>query len=103
MARNVDLTGKLGIGEKPTITIGDAVLTVNDSATNVLQILAKIEDGMGAKEVKEVSDMLFDKQGKKDLERLDLSFTALSEVVSTAIDLVMGRAEGEAETQATTS
>lgn len=107
MGRNVDLTGKLGLEGKPTITVKGKVLAVNDRAANMLQVMEAIGDdpgSMGIGTVLEVSRLVFDAKGQRALESLDLSFQDYAEVVSTAIGLIIGgSAEGEAETRATTS
>lgn len=105
MARNVDLTGKLGLAPKPTITIGSETLTVDDSAQNVLQIMSLISDGgIDAGTAAKVADMLFDKPSRKALDAMKLNFDDFTTVISAAINLVAGTEEpkGEAETLATT-
>lgn len=103
MARNIDLTGKLGFEEKPTVTVGETVLTVDNSAANVLRLMELIgEGGMGVKEVLEASRLIFEAKSAKALEKMGLSFADYATVVTAAIDLVMGDDGGNAETPATT-
>ena len=102
MARNVDLTGKLGLGEKPTITIGDTVLMVNDSARNMLQVMKMVKDGIGYDAVADAAALVFDPKSRKALDKLDLSMSDFTEVVSTAVDLIVGGDSGNAGTPATT-
>lgn len=102
MARNVDLTGKLGLGGKPTVTIGKDVLTVNDGAQNLLLVLEKVDGGMGVREVMEAASLVFEKKSAERLKKMDLSFNDYATVVNAAIDLIIGGgSEGEAETPAT--
>lgn len=104
MARKVvDLTGKLGLGEKPQIVVGDVTLTVNDSARDVLQVLSLTQD-MTPANVLKACDLLFDKDSRKALNGLDLSMGAMVKVMETAIGLIMGEDGdgGNAETPATT-
>ena len=102
MGRNVDLTGKLGMGEKPTITIGETVLTVNDSASNMLLVLDKISDGIDARDALDVAGLLFDAKSGKQLAKLDLNLDDYMTVIEAAVDLVMGGDGGNGGTPATT-
>lgn len=99
----VDLTGKLGLSEKPKIKIGDVELTVNTSASSILQLMALSSKEMGAQEILQATDLLFDAKSKKALDKLDLSLNDLTVVLETAMTLVVGETEGEAETLDTTS
>lgn len=103
MARNVDLTDKLGMAGKPTITIGETVLTVNNSARDALRLMALIgEDGLSPADTDEAVSILFDAKSKKALDALELDFSDYSKVMEAALGLLTGAAEGEGETQATT-
>lgn len=102
MARNVDLTGKIGIGGRPTITCGDVVLTVNDGAANLLRVLKMLQDDPSVENVMDAAGFLFDDESKKALDGMALSFDDYATVIQTAVDLIMGDAEGKAETPATT-
>lgn len=103
MARNIDLTGKLGLEPRPTITIGDVTLTVDNSATNMLRILNEIGDGITeVKTVLAVSELVFDPKSRKALDKLGLSFQDFSTVVSEAVGLIVGGGdEGNAGTPVT--
>ena len=59
MARNIDLTGKLGLGENPTITIGDTTLTVNDSAIALIRVLDIAQANMTPAQMIEACTILF--------------------------------------------
>lgn len=103
--RNIDLTGKLGLEPKPTITIGDTVLTVDDSAPTILRILEIIGNdpqAVSAVGLGEAARILFTPKSYKALEKMGLSFGDFALVISSAMELVMGSAEGEAVTPATT-
>ena len=101
--RRTDLTGKLGLEPKPVIAIGDVELTVDDGADNILVLMDIIGDGMSPKGVAQAAALLFDKPSQKKLKDLKLNFGDYATVVEAAMQLVMGGAEGEAETPATTS
>lgn len=105
MARNIDLTGKLGLAGKPTITIGDMVLEVNDGAAGMLRMMALMgDDGeMAVADMAEAAEILFGKKGMAAIEKAGLSFADFSQVLEAALELAAGGAEGESEaTQATT-
>lgn len=106
MARNIDLTEKLGMEGKPTITIGETVLEVNNGAANVLRLMELVADSgdMDPSDMMKAAEILFGKDGCKAIEKMALTFEDYATVLSAAMDLVTGSAEGEAEaTPATTS
>lgn len=101
---NVDLTGKLGLAGKPTITIGKTVLTVDNSARTMLRIMEAVGDEPGAKEMMAVAELVFCEKDRKALDALELSFEDFAKVVETAMDLITGDdATGEDQTLDTTS
>lgn len=103
---HIDLTEKLGYAEKPTIIIGKDTLTVNNSATNMLKIMELIgnnPENASAAMVGKAADLLFTKESRKTLDKLELSFEDFATVINAAMELVAGGdGEGEAETPATT-
>ena len=104
MARNVDLTGKLGLGEKPTITIGDTTLTVNDSAIALIRVLDIAQANMTPAQMIEAYTILFGEDGPKTLENLNVKFADFPTIIETAVELAMGGGgddSGNAETPAT--
>lgn len=102
MAKNVNLTDKLGLDGRPTITIGDLTLSVDNSARTVLQVAELTSAGLDATSFDKIATLIFGKEDKKALDKLELSFTDYSTVIDAAADLIMG-AEGEVETLDTTS
>ena len=105
MARNVDLTGKLGLGERPTITIGDVTLVVDDTARNMIRVFEAMGDGegMAPADVMGMASLLFEAPSAEALDALGLSFADYTAVVTTAVDLVLGADEpGNPATPATT-
>lgn len=104
MSRNVDLTEKLGLEGKPTITYKGTVLTVNDEAENIFRVLEMVGEGTELPAIKEAAYLIFEPESVKALKALKLSIPDYSSVVSTAIDLAMGGKgdEGNAGTPATT-
>lgn len=104
MARKIDLTDKLGIGEKPKVIVGDLELEVNDSARNVMRVIDMVGGGeMSPSKVMDACELLFGKSGCKALEARELSLSAFIAVLEAAVDLVMGGGddEGNAGTPAT--
>lgn len=102
MGRSIDLTGKLGLGGKPTIRIKDTVLTVNDSAKNMLLIMQEVGDELSIAGAFKVADLLFDRKSAKALDDLGLNLDDFMTVVENALDLVTGGSAGEAGTPDTT-
>lgn len=102
MARTIDLTDKLGIGEKPKVIVGDLELEVNDSARNVMRVIDMVSGDMTPEKVMEACSLLFGKDGRKALEARDLPLSAFIAVLEAAVELVMGGGdEGNAATPAT--
>ena len=95
----VDITDKLNFDEKPLIQIKDTVIAVNNSAVNVL----KIADLLSKKDnaIAEISDLLFEPAEKEKLVALKLDFADYMKVIFSAIELVGGETEGEAQTRTT--
>lgn len=104
MQRTVDLTGKLGIGEKARIVVAEGVeLEVDDSAPTVLRVLDLIKDGTDLAAAMEACRLFFGKRGMSQLESLKVPPAGYVKVLEAAVELVMGGGdEGNAETPATT-
>lgn len=101
MPRTIDLTGKLGLGERPTVTFDGNILTVDDAAENVVRVLEMAEKGLKTSDVLEAARLMFDAESAEKLEGLRLSFSDYAAVVSAAVELAMGGEGGKAETPAT--
>ena len=107
MAKVIDLTEKLGLADKPRITIGDVELVVNDSARSMLRIM-ELSGGDAAPDpatLMEMCDLLFDEESLPALEALELSFDDYMTVLDAAITLITGddgTDPGNATTPATT-
>ena len=109
MAKVIDLTEKLGLADKPRITIGDVELVVNDSARSMLRIMELSGNGADVTRdpatLMEMCDLLFDEDSLPALRALDLSFDDYMTVLDAAITLVTGddgTDRGNATTPATT-
>lgn len=103
MSKNIDLTGKLGLEGKPTITVGKDTVTVDNSARTLLAVLNEVGDDPGPKEMLAAFELLFSDKDRKAIDAMDLSFEDFALLMETALDLVLGGAEGEGQTRATTS
>lgn len=107
MTRKIDLTGKLGIGDRPRIIVDEGVeLEVNDSAPTILRVLETIGDNATPEKVDEACTLLFGKKGKAKLDSLGVPLAGYIKVLETAVGLVIGGEGGEdsgnAATPATT-
>lgn len=73
MAKNIDLTNKFS-KEKPSITIGDLTLTVNDEKSNILVMNSLMKKGdMTEFEMMDKSlEILLGKKGYQEVEKLKL-------------------------------
>lgn len=106
MGKNVNLTEKLGMSGNPTITVQDKILTVNDSAKNVLhvmEILGNDPEHIAPQQMFEAANCLFDERSNKAIAKMELSFADYMTLIEAALDLVLGDVAGEAVTLATTS
>ena len=103
MARTIDLTGKLGLGERPRIVIGDAELEVDDRARTVMQVVSLMSGDITPEKTVEACARLFGEQGAAELDALGLTLPGFAAVLEAAMDLVMGGGDaGNGETPATT-
>lgn len=107
MAKVIDITDKLSFEEKPAILIKGKRIEVNNDASTMLKLFAKIGNGneFNPSDLQEMTELLFTKQGKKNLDSLGLNIGDYSKVVEIAMDLVTGDDEepGELPSNGTTS
>lgn len=105
MAKKVDITDKLNFEEKPVIIIKGKEIEVNDDASTVLKIMATVDNGaeVTLTDLTKMAEMLFTKQGKKNLDSLRLNIMDYSMVIETAMNLITGDDEetGELESPGT--
>ncbi len=92
MAKVIDITDKLSFEEKPAILIKGKRIEVNNDASTMLKLFAKIGNGneFNPSDLQEMTELLFTKQGKKNLDSLGLNIGDYSKVVEIAMDLVTG-------------
>ena len=122
--RTIDLIGKLGLDDRPTITLEEGVtFEIDDSAPTVIQAMALMGNAESAgsvlqgadglmtgksatamKTMTEVCELFLGDEGREWLSTHRLSVTALTTLSNTIMALVMGDGddEGNAATPATT-
>lgn len=99
----INITEKLHFEEKPHLKINDTILTVNNEAAAVLEIIAKMSDSEKIKtqDIISVCNAIFDESERKKLNALHLSLTDYMTVIQSAIELIVGDSSGETLTPAT--
>lgn len=102
MANIIDLTGKLGIAERPAVVIDGVRYEVDDSAKSVLQLVALISGEVDTKNVRAAYELLFDAPTRKRLDKLNLSFADFVALINAAMTLVYDSAGGEGAGEAPT-
>ncbi len=96
-------SGKLNFEQKPQIKIKDTVLTVNDEAVALLEILPKLNGNVTPETIIDMCNILFDESEMQKLKKLKLIFEDFTTLVQSAVEIVAGGEEpGETATLATT-
>lgn len=92
MSKRIDLTEKLDFEGTPVIVVSGVEIEVNDDAQNVLKLMGMAADNndINAETLGKMADMLFTKQGKKNLDSLKLNMANYTKVIETAMDLATG-------------
>lgn len=105
MSKIIDITDKLNFRVKPQIKIKDVVITVNNEATAILKILAKIsQNKMEPADIPEVINIILEEKEREKLEGLHLDFRDFMTFIESAVTLITGENEkGETQTPAMTS
>lgn len=100
MGKRIDITDKLNFDENPVIVVKGKEIEVNTDASTALKVLAMVDNGNASATVMvEMTDLLFTKQGKKNLDSLKLNINDYSKVIEAAMGLVAGDDEDEGEPQ----
>lgn len=109
MAKIVNITDKLELGENPSLVIGDTELQVNADAATVLKIMDKYKDtdtnDMSVDNIMDVYDLIFPEKSRDAITKLKLSFSDFQIVIEEAMNLIIGGEktdEGEVQTHTTT-
>ena len=101
MAKIIDITEKLSL-EKPQIKIGNEILTVNDEAMAMLEIMPLLDGEMNSEAINRICKAIFSDEDFKKIKALKLSLKDFQTLFKTTMSLVSGDSEGEAATHATT-
>ena len=99
--KTMNITEKLNYAQKPRLIIGETVLEVSNKASTILKAIDLFDD-LSPSDMPQVVSLLFGEEGSKKLDDLDLSFDDYLMVITSAVELVTGKEEGEAETRSTT-
>lgn len=84
------LTDKLKFNEKPQVEVNGKILTVNNEATTVLELLDIVENKGNFAGAVSALDLLFSAKDKKIIEGLGLSMEDFSTFMAVCMDLALG-------------
>lgn len=90
MAKIIDITEKLDFEEQPEIIIRGVHIKINNSAETMLKIMGNFNNYNETEAVINSVDLLFDKNEKKKLDKIKLSFKDFMKVVTEAMDIIRG-------------
>lgn len=88
--KKLDITEKLNFDEKPVLVIKNKEIEIDNRAITVLKVMGLMNDNAGTEEILQAYELLFDKNARKVVDSMGLSFTDFATVVRTAIGLVAG-------------
>lgn len=101
MAKIIDITEKLSL-EKPQIKIGNDIMTVNDEAMTMLEIMPLLDGEMNIETINKICKAIFSDEDFEKIKALKLGLKDFKTLFEIAMSLVSGDSEGEAATHATT-
>ena len=84
------LTDKLKFDEQPKVEIQGKVLTINNSAVNVLHLIDVVQTMGEVEGTKAIVDVLFNAKDKKIIEGLNLSMADYTKFCEICMDLAVG-------------
>lgn len=84
------LTDKLKFDEQPKVEIQGKVLTINNSAVNVLHLIDVVQTMGEVEGTKAIVDVLFNAKDKKIIENLNLSMADYTKFCEICMDLAVG-------------
>lgn len=84
------LTDKLKFHEKPQIEISGKVLTIDNSATTILELMDIATTKGDLEGAKATMRLLFGEKDKKVIEKLNLNIEDYITLASVAMDLALG-------------
>ena len=84
------LSDKLKFNEPPQIQIKDKILTVNNSATTILELMDIVQNGGDLEGAKATMKLLFSDKDRKVIEKMNLSIEDFMTLATVAMDLALG-------------
>ena len=101
MAKKVNITEKLELDGNPSLIIGKEELEVNADAATMLKIMGKYSEldseNTTAKDILDLYSLIFPEESQKKIEKMKISFSDLTVLVSEAQKLIIGEEETEGE------
>ena len=88
--KRLDITEKLSFEEKPVLVIKDKEIELDNSAPTVLKVMGLMGEEAGSEEILQAYELLFDKQARKVVEALHLTFNDFAMLIHAAVRLVAG-------------
>ena len=84
------LTDKLKFNEPPKVEVKGKILTINNSAVNVLKLMDIVQTEGEVAGTKALIDLLFSPKDKKVIESLNLSMDDYTKFCEICMDLAVG-------------
>lgn len=84
------LTDKLKFTEKPKLTIKDVTVTINNSATTVLELMDVVQNKGELAGANAIFGLLLNDKDRKKIESLDLPIDDFVTVCQVMMDLALG-------------
>ena len=93
------LTDKLKFDEQPKVEIKGKVLTINNSAVNVLKLMDIVQTKGEIEGTKAVLELLFSPKDRKTIEGLNLSMEDFTVFCSVCMELAVGNDPDKTESE----
>lgn len=95
MAKKIDITDKLSFNENPVLVVGTTELEVNADAETMIRLIGVFANSSDMDAIGKAVDLLFNSEDIRAICRMEkggkkLSAKSLTEIVSAAIQLVIG-------------
>ena len=101
MAKKVNITEKLELDGNPSLIIGKEELEVNADVATMLKLMGKYSEfdseNATAKDILDLYNLMFPEESRKKIEKMKISFSDLTVLVSEAQKLIVGEEENEGE------
>lgn len=88
MAKIIDITEKLNFKEKPQIKIKDTVLTVNNEAVAILEVIPKLNEKMTLETIESICNVIFELSEIEKIKELKLDIDDFIVVIESAIQVI---------------